>query len=168
MNKLRDTLMLAHKILSKEGIDHALIGGLALATLGINRATSDVDLLIEGIHKDKVKNIFLDSQFKLRQETNEVMHFGGVGNLDILLANRPLSKEMLKNAQVLPPFDIKCLGVEDIIGLKIQAYKNDKDREYQDKADIYSLIKKYPNLDWDKVRQYSEIFQEWETIQKMK
>ena len=33
------------------------------------------------------------------------------------------------------------LLAEDLIGLKIQAYKKDPSREFQDKADILSLLR---------------------------
>jgi hypothetical protein len=165
---LRHTLQLAHEILSKEGIEHALIGGLALASLGINRATGDVDLLAEGIYRDRIKSIFQKAGFKLHNETPEVLHFEGPGFVDILLANRPISKQMLAHATVVHTLGIKCLEAEDIIGLKIQAYMNNKKRELQDKADIQSLISKHKNMDWNKIKQYADAFGQWEEICRLK
>lgn len=165
---LRQTLMLAHQALDNGMVDHALIGGLALATLGINRATSDVDLLCPGDKLDIIKNTLSNVGFTLRTETSEVLHFGGVGYLDILLANRPVSLQMLADAQILSPLNIKCLGPEDIIGLKIQAYINNKRREFQDKADISSLIEKYPNMDWQKIKKYADVFNQWHVILAIK
>lgn len=58
MMNLRATLKLAHSILDQNHIEHALIGGLALACYGSTRATIDLDLLINESNKDKVKKIF--------------------------------------------------------------------------------------------------------------
>ncbi len=165
MIDIRKTLEKAHESLQNANIEHALIGGLALATLGINRATADVDFLIDGIDKEKAKKVLINSGFKLKFETKEVLQFEGIGFLDILLANRPLSKEMLKAAKIFPEINIKCLGPEDIIGLKIQAYKNNPKREFQDKADIQSLIEKHENLNWNKIKQYADLFDEWEVVE---
>ncbi len=165
---LRHTLNLAHKALSHAEIDHALIGGLALATLGINRATGDVDLLIDGQQKDLAKKVLQDSGFILKHDSSEVLHFEGPGFLDVLLANRPLSLKMLESSKIIPSIHMKCLAAEDIIGLKIQAYINNPKREYQDKADIRSLMEKDPNLDWEKIKVYADIFDQWTEIQKIK
>ena len=162
---LRKTLNTAIAALTLSKIDHALIGGMALAAYGINRATGDVDLLIDGSQKELAKNTLIHEGFLLKVETAEVLHFEGIGLLDVLLAQRPLSIEMLKNASVIPSLKVKCLCVEDLIGLKIQAYVNNYKREYQDKADIRSLIEKVPTLDWTKVKRYADLFQQWPAIQ---
>lgn len=164
---LRDTLYTVHKTLDDAGIDHALIGGLALATLGVHRATFDVDLLVDGKSKQAAMGALLKSGWKLSMETNEVLHFEGRGQVDLLLANRPLSLEML--AQATPGTGgLRCVLPEAIIGLKIQAYKNDKERELQDKADIKALLKKHPNMNWAKVREYADLFGEWHFIDSLR
>ncbi len=88
---LRKTLKTAHECLESENIDHALIGGLALATLGINRATIDVDFLIDESDKEKLKHVLLLNGFVLELETEEVLHFKGIGrklkNMQTYLGN---------------------------------------------------------------------------------
>ena len=168
MHNIRETLDLAHHVLTEARIDHALIGGLALGGHGIHRATMDVDLLIEGSAKEQAKKALQRNGFKLEAETDETLHFSGYGNLDLLLANRTPSREMLKRAGTMVVAEVKCVEPEDIIGLKIQAYSNDKNRTFQDKADIASLIEKYENLDWDRIRSYAELFDEWDALKKMK
>lgn len=160
--------MNAHNALTNDGIDHALIGGLALATLGVNRATSDVDFLVDGQKRETVRTALLAAGFKVRAETQEVLQFEGPGYVDVLFANRPISKMMLNDAKVLPPFQIKCLGVEDIIGLKIQAYMNNKRREFRDKADIQALIETHPTLNWNRIKQYADTFNQWEEICRLR
>jgi len=165
---LRETLNKVHQVLKDADIDHALIGGLGLASLGVHRATNDVDLLVEGEQRTKVQSVLESAGWQMVMGTQEVLHFEGFGNVDILLANRSHSKNMLSKAKVFPQHKIKCVSTEGIIGLKIQAYRNDKDRELQDKADIKSLIEKYPELDWAEVKTYADLFGEWKFIQSLR
>ena len=165
---LRKILNIVHKTLVEKNIEHALIGGLALATLGINRATADVDMLIDKNDIENAKIALIKVGFELVYESEEVIHFSGIGELDFLIAKRPLSRKMLMDAKTFPQHGIKCLSPEDIIGLKIQSYINDKSRELQDKADIRALMVKYPNLDINKIKIYAELFDEWNTIKSIK
>ncbi len=150
-----------------EGIPHALIGGFALAVYGYHRATADIDLLADGTKREIIKKVFLAKGYLLQHESAEVLQFTGPGFIDILLANRPLSQAMLTRAQPNSSLGVYVLKPEDLIGLKIQAYKNDSSRELQDKADIQRLLA-LPNLDMEAVKKYSDLFDEWPEIAKLK
>lgn len=165
---LRGTLKLAHSILEQERIPHALIGGLAMAWYGSTRATVDLDLLINEENKDQVKNIFLKNGFTLVNETLEVLQFSGLGYVDLLIARRPLSQKILLEANTNGPEGISFVKTEDLIGLKIQAYTNDSSREFQDKADIQFLIESIDNMDWDRIKSYADLFNQWEAINEIK
>jgi hypothetical protein len=166
MIHLRETLQLAHETLLKNQINHALIGGFAMAFYGFHRATADVDFLADGQKRDRIKEVLLKAGFQLKYESTEVLQFVGVGFLDILLANRPLSQEMLTQANQSQELKVQILRAEDIIGLKIQAYKNDPSREFQDKSDIQNLLQ-LPNLEFNIVKKYAELFSEWDEIQSI-
>ncbi len=163
---LRETLDTVHRTLDAAGIDHALIGGLGLAALGVHRATFDVDLLVSGEQKEEVKTELEKAGWKVAMETAEVLHFEGIGRVDCLLARRPLTLAMLKEAQPAK-MGLKCVSPEGIIGLKIQAYKNDSEREFQDKADIKALIEAHPSLDWERIKKYAELFGERPFIESL-
>lgn len=167
MINLRKTLIDAHSALESEGITHALIGGFALAVYGYHRATADIDLLADGTKKDSIKKALLNKGYRVQFESAEILQFTGPGFIDILLANRPLSQEMLKRAQPNSSLGVYVLKAEDIIGLKIQAYKNDSSRELQDKADIQRLLA-LPNLEIDMIKKYADLFGEWSTIEKLR
>ncbi|KYG65562.1 hypothetical protein AZI86_00330 [Bdellovibrio bacteriovorus] len=167
MINLRKTLNEAHAILEADGIAHALIGGFALAVYGYHRATADIDFLADGTKKEAIKALLSKKGYKLQYESAEVLQFSGPGFIDILLANRPLSQEMLKEAVLNSALGVYVLKAEDIIGLKIQAYKNDPSRELQDKADIQQLLA-VPQLDLNRVKKYADLFGEWEVIKKIK
>jgi len=168
MKNIKDTLIEAHTILKDLNIDHALIGGLALGNLGVHRATVDVDLLVDGSAKSKIQQAFEAKGYKLQVETDEVMHFTGDIAVDLLLANRAPTKKMLERASTIASIDVKCLKAEDIIGLKIQAYRNNYKRELQDKADIVSILQNNKDVDWELIKYYADIFNEWSTIENLR
>ncbi|HEY8270687.1 MAG TPA: nucleotidyl transferase AbiEii/AbiGii toxin family protein [Pseudobdellovibrionaceae bacterium] len=167
MINLRKTLTEAHSILEQQGVSHALIGGFALAVYGQHRATVDIDFLADGGKKELIKTSLLAKGFVLKHESPEVLQFSGMGFVDIVLANRPLSQEMLKQALKNTELGVYVVRPEDIVGLKIQAYKNDQSRELQDKADIQRLLK-MPNLDFTLIKKYADLFQEWPEIEKLR
>ncbi|MCM2280717.1 MAG: hypothetical protein NDI61_02590 [Bdellovibrionaceae bacterium] len=168
MLDLRTTLITASDALKQQNIAHALIGGFALAFHGINRATADIDFLADGTKRSEILNALKSAGFVLHFESPEVLQFTGPGNLDILLANRPISQQMLKDANLQKKLAVYVLRAEDIIGLKIQAYINDPSRELQDKADIQQLLKRHPNLDWSRVKKLADIFDQWPTIEALR
>lgn len=168
MVHLRTTFAKAHEALVQRGIDHALIGGFALATFGVNRATQDIDLIADEENRQQIVDALIAVGFKLRTETGEVLHFDGLGRVDILLAKRPLSRQMLNSAKVFKQHGMKCVSAEGIIGLKIQAYSNDPRREMQDKADIQALMKANADLNWEEVKKYADLFNQWQEIERLR
>ncbi len=166
MINLRKTLEIARSQLESAQISFALIGGFALSAHGIHRATKDIDFLVDGSKKEEIKKIFLSQGFNLSYESAEVLQFCGPGYLDILLANRPLSLEMLRTSSNYKLFNIPVVSPEGIIGLKIQAYKNDPSRKLQDLADIQGLLN-IPKINLNKVKEYADLFNEWTEIEKL-
>lgn len=163
---LGKTLQLAHQALEEAKIPHVLIGGFALSAYLQHRATVDIDLLVLGDDADLIKKLIISKGFKLHFESENVLQFIGVGFLDILLAKRPLSKKMLLDSN-LKIGNIPVAQAEDIIGLKIQAYKNDGSRELRDKADIFDLMKSNSNLNIIKIKEYAELFNDWLAIEEL-
>jgi predicted nucleotidyltransferase len=158
-----------HRLLANENIDFALIGGLAIGVYGVQRFTSDIDLLIDGSTRLQLKKVFLSNGFLIFSETAEVIQFDGPIPVDVLCANRPLSLAMLRDAKVEPLLGAKVIDAEGLIALKIQAYCNDPKRSLKDKADIAALIEKNsPSLNWQRIRSYAELFGEWPTIEELK
>ena len=165
---IADLLDSVHACLEAAGVDHALIGAFALAAWGIQRATNDVDFLIDGTRTAVARQALEDKGFTVFHATDEVLQMAGPGPVDFLLARRPLSQAMLARASARTFRGIKCVGPEDLIGLKIQAYKNDPRRELQDRADIQRLIEVSPSLDWSLVRQYADLFSEWPAMEDLR
>jgi len=164
---LQDTLNKAHQALFNINIDHAIIGGFALAAHGVVRATQDIDLLIDGSKRADAAKALLAAGFTSIHETSEVSHFGGAGQLDVLWANRLPTQQMLQSAKIVLNFPVPVVNAEDLIGLKIQAYKNDPKREFQDKADILALLDRNRALNLQTIRKYADIFGEWPAIEEL-
>ncbi|NJL25882.1 MAG: nucleotidyl transferase AbiEii/AbiGii toxin family protein [Calothrix sp. SM1_5_4] len=165
--RLQDTLSKAHEALSAKKIGHALIGGFALAAHGVVRATQDIDLLIDGGRRVEAATALVSAGFSVVHETSEVSHFGGPGHLDVLWANRPPTQEMIRSAAIKLSYPVPVVAAEDLIGLKIQAYKNEPKREFQDKADIQALLDRGGPLNLKKIREYADIFGEWPVIEEL-
>jgi hypothetical protein len=166
---LRKTLQLAHQTFQKNGVAHALIGGFALSVYGVNRATSDIDFLVDGNKKSIAKATLIEAGFTLWHESNETLQFKGIGRVDLILANRPLSLEMLTQAKSIERVGVHVVSPEGLIALKIQAYSNDKKMKLKDLSDIQAVIEKNDDsLDWAKIRQYADLFGEWKTIQELR
>jgi hypothetical protein len=96
-----------HQALVAAGVDHALIGGLALALWGLNRATGDVDFLVEAEHRNVAETVLRDLGFQVFASSKDVLQLEGVGRVDIFFAKRPLSRRMLADAAVLPNAGLK-------------------------------------------------------------
>lgn len=165
---LRKTLKFVHDLLSTNTVDHALIGGLGLACYGSTRATVDMDLLIYEEDKLRVQELLTKNGFDLQNESKEVLQFSGMGYVDLLIARRPISRDILRLSNSNGPEGINFVRAEDLIGLKIQAYMNDSTREFQDKADIQFLIDSQSDLDWKLIKKYADLFNEWEVIDEIR
>lgn len=165
MLTLRKTLELARSLLNDEKIQFALIGGFALGAHGIVRATRDIDLLVDGTQKDRVKKAFIAQGFNVIYESTEVLQLSGPGFVDIIFANRPLSIEMIRESH-LELAGVPVVSVESLVGLKIQAFKNDPSRTLQDKADIQALLK-LPGINLTQVKKYADLFDVWSEIEEL-
>jgi len=80
--------------LAEAEISHTLIGGIAVGLHGYQRATADIDFLIDGLQREAAKDALEAVGFNCMAQTPETLHFSGPGAVDLLLANRPQSKAM--------------------------------------------------------------------------
>lgn len=57
---------------------------------------------------------------------------------------------------------------EDLIGLKIQAFAGDRSREFKDKGDILTIMQNVADLNFNKIKEYADIFNVWNEIENIK
>jgi Uncharacterised nucleotidyltransferase len=147
-------------------IRYGLMGGFALGLWGTARATVDLDFLVDRGDMDKVDQVMrelgYERGFKSENVSQYVSRLKLFGEVDFLHAFRQVSIEMLDRAEEKEIFNgeikIKVLSPEDIIGLKLQAIKNDPSRKEGDMADIKALTSVLGDrLDWAMIGKYAEI-----------
>jgi hypothetical protein len=149
-------------------IAYALIGGYAVGLWGVPRGTVDMDFLVRREDMPKVDDIMKSLGYEIRFTSENVTQYVSplmmFGEIDYLHAFREKSLIMLQRAVEKTLFQdgvsIKVLLPEDLIGLKVQAFANNKEREPLDLHDIETLMKLHDKvMDWDLIEEYFEIFE---------
>jgi hypothetical protein len=163
----------------KVDIHYALIGGLAMAMRGVQRATLDADFILLSENLESCDSILQKMGYRCEYQSENVSHYFSknlsLGRIDFLHAFRPATLGMLKRADRIP-FTEECsipvVLTEDLIGLKIQASLNDPDRYVGDWNDIYMLIDHSARsgkvIDWELIQDYLVIFDLGDQLKKLK
>ena len=155
-------------------IRYALIGGFALGLWGIPRATVDLDFLITKEDMPKVdeilKNLGYECRYRSKNVSQYVSPLEAFGNIDCLHAFRVTSLNMIERAEEREIFGgvikVKVARPEDLIGLKLQAMRNDSSHREQDLADIKALVALWSSkLDWSLIEEYACILEMEEVYQ---
>ena len=150
----------------EKNIQYALIGGFAMGLYGVSRATVDIDMLVLRQDADKVEDVMRGLGYECRYRSENVSQYISplklFGEVDFLFAFREASLEMLRRAEEKEIFGesikIKTARAEDLIGLKVQALKNNPARKEQEISDIKALLASHKDIEWDQVQWYFEIF----------
>lgn len=175
-----DFKLVLDKLLSafeREGISHALMGGFALGAWGIPRATIDVDFLVDRDDMEKVDRIMKEQTYECRFRSENVSQYvsplGVFGEVDFLHAFRAASREMLDRAEERDVFGgslkVRVLRPEDLVGLKLQAIRNDPGRSSADMGDIESILAAHgARLDWKLIERYCTLLGMEETYSRLR
>jgi len=155
------------ELFNEHKIPYVLIGGLALGMHGIVRTTQDIDFIIPLSSIQEIEDFLLTHGYKKLFRNDDVASYVSddfeLGRVDFILAHRKYTQNMLNNTI---PFDTEAsehklmvAPLEDIIGLKLQAHFNRKDRKTADIKDIENIIKQFKSkLDYEKIKEYASIF----------
>jgi acetolactate synthase regulatory subunit len=132
--------------LQREGIDHAIVGALALAIHGAPRATTDVDLLIRPVDLERVMELVRPLGFDLPalpmtfQQSGLTVHRvtkveGGESlMLDLILVSEPL-EEIWQSREIVHAFDLQLQVISRSALIRMKAMAG----RLRDLADIERL-----------------------------
>ena len=160
---LRGILVEIHSALRDLAIEHALIGGLALAAHGAARATVDLDFLVEAERGNDVDRLLRERGYECLHRSDYAANYASRdparGRVDFLFARRAHGKAMLVRARPhpIPGSQIRVVDAADLIGLEVQASSNDASRRRLDLADIQRLLRS-ADVDLARVREYFRLF----------
>ena len=149
----------------------ALIGGLALASHGVVRATRDVDFLVDADDADRLHDILLGLGYGcVHRSPDAANYLRGEDGFDVLYAHRPMARRLLSEADERQTGfgRLRVIGAEGLIAFKLQAYVNDPTR-VRDLDDLRALFKANAGqLDMDEVRRYFALFDQEDLLEALK
>lgn len=149
------------ELMDRIGARYALIGGLALASYKVVRATQDVDLLVEAGRADDIELALAKLGYQCRYRSGEAGNYlRGDERVDFLYASRPAAVQLLLDAPAHQTAfgPLRVVSAEGLIGFKLQGWVNDP-RRTQDLEDIRALLRANPDtLRMDELRRYFELF----------
>lgn len=148
----------------------ALIGGLALASHGVVRATRDVDFLVDGDDADRLHEILLGLGYRCVHRSQDAGNYlRGEEGLDVLYAHRATARRLLNEADERQTGigRLRVIRVEGLIAFKLQGYVNDPARA-RDLDDLRELLKvNAGQIDMDEVRRYFVLFDRQDLLEAL-
>jgi predicted nucleotidyltransferase len=147
--------------LSKVDARFALIGGLALASHKVIRATQDIDLLTDSEKAEDIDRELVALGYRcLHRGPDAGNYLRGDERVDFIYASRPAARGLLEHATAIQTAfgEVRVVSAEGLIGLKLQGFVNNP-RRTQDLEDIKALIAANRQaLKMDEVREYFRLF----------
>lgn len=143
------------------GARFALIGGLALASHKVVRATQDVDFLADADQADAIDAELVKLGYRcLHHSVDAANYVRSDERVDFLFAHRPIARRLLAdaNGNQAALGALRVVSAEGIVAFKLQALVNDPGRT-QDLEDIRALLRaNRVNLDMNELRGYFRLF----------
>lgn len=147
--------------LGSAGAPFALIGGLALASHKVVRATQDIDLLVEAESADRIDAALANLGYRCLHRSDDAANYArGDERVDFLYASRPIARRLLSGAAQRHTAlgDLRIVSAEGLVGFKLQALVNDPSRT-RDLEDIRALLRaNRGSLDMVELRSYFQLF----------
>lgn len=155
--KFDEVLRTFGDFLEREGIRHALIGGLALRAWGHVRATQDVDFVVEQSAKERVL-AFTESQGFATIHVSEGYsnHNRGSDQIDFMYVDDRTADDLVSGAQqrtVIEGVTLPVAKPEHLSAMKAIAIKYNPRRGWRDVDDVLFLMR-LPGVDRQFVRDY--------------
>jgi hypothetical protein len=113
------------------GVRFALIGGLALASHKVIRATRDIDLLTDIKSADEIDRLLTRLGYRcIHRSADAGNYLRSDERVDFLYASRPAARQLLAAAAEFKTAfgDLRVVSLEGLIGFKLQGFVNDAHR----------------------------------------
>ena len=139
-------------------VRHAVIGGIALAALGMPRTTIDLDLATDAAAQDAVIELLERRGYQTLHRSsgysNHLHADARLGRVDVVYVRAETAEQLFDGTRLLPGPGGQPIPVprpEHLAAMKVLAMKNDPSRTFQELADIRFLLTR-PGVDRDLVR----------------
>jgi hypothetical protein len=174
-NPFVDTILFVLGVARRQRFRVALIGGFALPFHGVQRATGDVDFLVDVSGADALHEALLAAGARcLHRSTDAANYATGssrLAPLDFIIARRARAKAMLKRVKWkllrTAKSRVPVVDAEALIGLKLQALANQPQRR-QDEADIQGIFAANAGaLNVEILRDYYRIFDREDDLDRL-
>jgi len=156
--------------LNDANISFALIGGLALASHKVVRATQDIDLLIDSEDVENVNNLLLELGYEcIYQSADAGNYIRNNERADFLYARQPIARRLLNDAveQQTSFGKLRVISTEGLIAFKLQAIVNNP-RRTQDLEDIRALLRENQNtVNMSEIREYFRLFEQETLLEQL-
>ena len=144
--------------LDSEGRPFALVGAMALAVLGMPRATLDLDLVVPHAAQDDLilfmEGLGYETLHRSSGYSNHLHPDESFGRVDFVYVRGQTQRRLFAEATERPGpggLLVKVPRPEHLAAMKVLAMKNDPERRLQDLADVQRLLR-LPGVDREEVR----------------
>ena len=165
-NPFVNTIVLVLAVARRARFRVALIGGFALPFYGVQRATGDVDFLVDAGGSDALHDALLAAGARCLHRSADAANYATgssrLAPVDFIVARRARARKMLERTRSrllrAARLRVPVVDAEALIGLKLQALAN-QPRRTQDAADIQALFAaRWKSLNVDIFRDHYRIF----------
>lgn len=143
-------------------VRYAVIGGVALAALGMPRTTLDLDIVTDAAAQPTVvtflEQLGYETLHRSPGYSNHLHREPARGRVDVVYVDGETAERLFGAVRSVAGFGGAAMPIaapEHLAAMKVLAMKNDPQRTFQELADIRFLLGR-PGVDRDLVRQYFE------------
>lgn len=135
-----------HRVLAQNGIDHAIVGGVAVCLHGYQRNTVDLDLLIRPEDAEAFRSALEADGFQWQEKEKEFHSPSGVPVQCVMMGEREGSGQETKfpdpaDAKAVTTVEgLPVLSLASLIQAKIACGLGNMRRTHKDFADVVELI----------------------------
>lgn len=133
--------------LPEAGVDAIMIGGHAVNTYGVSRATQDIDFMIAATDEETVRGIMSDAGFTNIAAHETVIFFSRPDSplrVDFLKVDSETMEKLLANSREVDYFEgykVRVPRLQDLLAMKLFALAGGgAKREEKDFSDIVNLV----------------------------